>query len=43
MASNLGVDISKIYVINPGCYYPLEISEDAKNQAKESLWKFTPK
>ena len=43
MASNLGVDVSKINVINPGCYYPLEISEEAKNQAKEVYGNSHPK
>ncbi len=35
LAISLGVDKNKIFIINPGCNYPIKIQEEFSKQAKE--------
>ena len=43
LAINLGVNPGKIKVINPGCNYPIDITKEAKQKAKEILKNSFPK
>ncbi len=43
LASNLGVNYDKIKVINPGCNYPIKISDHAKQKANEIFKDSFPK
>ena len=43
LAIKIGVKTDAIKVINPGCNYPIQINEDAKEFAKKKYDNFSPK